>query len=76
MVFQDVTPVVDAQNLSSTHVSINRLVDTLIETYRKDICSDESVEVCSDAIPPGVLEDESSTTQFTGNCVVILTKRL
>ncbi|CAH8511223.1 unnamed protein product [Schistosoma rodhaini] len=61
----DIAPIVDAQNISSTHISINRLVDTLIETYRKDICSDESVEVCSDAVPPGVLEDESSTTQFT-----------
>ncbi|CAH8495774.1 unnamed protein product [Heterobilharzia americana] len=61
----DTPPVADVQNTSSAHIPITRLVDTLIETYRREIDPDESVETCNGVIPPGVVEDESCATRFT-----------
>nr|CAH8841127.1 unnamed protein product [Trichobilharzia regenti] len=61
----DARPVVDVQDTSSAPIPITRLVDTLIETYRKEIDPDEDNEACSTIIPPEISEDQGCVTQFT-----------
>ncbi|CAH8840747.1 unnamed protein product [Trichobilharzia szidati] len=61
----DTRPVADVQDTSSAPIPITRLVDTLIETYRKEIDPDEDNEECSTIIPPEISEDQSCVTQFT-----------
>ncbi|VDQ08021.1 unnamed protein product [Trichobilharzia regenti] len=63
--YLDARPVVDVQDTSSAPIPITRLVDTLIETYRKEIDPDEDNEACSTIIPPEISEDQGCVTQFT-----------
>ncbi|KAH8859543.1 putative ATP-dependent RNA helicase DDX27 [Schistosoma japonicum] len=70
----DISRPVDAQISLSTPIPITRLVDTLIETYRKDISSDENVDIYNKVTPPEFSEGEGPT-EFTdvvrerSNCV-------